>query len=159
MVNRSLVRSLDDDSLENELANMFGDSAEELLLDSLEDANKQFDVNQIVEGKIVEINEEFVVVDVGFKSEGAIPKNEWEEGEEPPQVGQMIKVLIEEVEDQNLLRSSQHDRAEQAQGREDHPVGKDDGFGPRRPSRHWYCHPQDQRWFAGRYRRERLLAS
>ena len=79
MVNRSLVRSLDDDTLEDELAGMFGDSAEELLLDSLEDANKQFDVNQIVEGKIVEINEEFVVVDVGFKSEGAIPKNEWEE--------------------------------------------------------------------------------
>ena len=108
MVNRSLVRSLDDDSLENELALMFGDSAEELLLDSLEDANKQFDVNQIVEGKIVEINEEFVVVDVGFKSEGAIPKNEWEEGEEPPQVGQMIKVLIEEVEDQNLLEEARN---------------------------------------------------
>jgi small subunit ribosomal protein S1 len=108
MVNRSLVRSLDDDTLENELAGMFGDSAEELLLDSLEDANKQFDVNQIVEGKIVEINEEFVVVDVGFKSEGAIPKNEWEEGEEPPQVGQMIKVLIEEVEDQNLLEEARN---------------------------------------------------
>ncbi|MFM7976153.1 MAG: 30S ribosomal protein S1, partial [Pirellula sp.] len=108
MVNRSLVRSLDDATLEDELAGMFGDSAEELLLDSLEDANKQFDVNQIVEGKIVEINEEFVVVDVGFKSEGAIPKNEWEEGEEPPQVGQMIKVLIEEVEDQNLLEEARN---------------------------------------------------
>lgn len=108
MVNRSLVRSLDDDSLENELADMFGESAEELLLDSLEDANKQFDVNQIVEGKIVEINEEFVVVDVGFKSEGAIPKNEWEEGEEPPQIGQMIKVLIEEVEDQNILEEARN---------------------------------------------------
>ncbi|MFZ4083047.1 MAG: 30S ribosomal protein S1 [Pirellula sp.] len=108
MVNRSLVRSLDDDSLENELADMFGESAEELLLDSLEDANKQFDVNQIVEGKIVEINEEFVVVDVGFKSEGAIPKNEWEEGEEPPQIGQVIKVLIEEVEDQNILEEARN---------------------------------------------------
>jgi small subunit ribosomal protein S1 len=108
MVNRSLIRSLEDDSLEDELAGMFGDSAEELLLDSLEDANKQFDVNQIVEGKIVEINEEFVVVDVGFKSEGAIPKNEWEEGEEPPQVGQLIKVLIEEVEDQNVFEEARN---------------------------------------------------
>jgi small subunit ribosomal protein S1 len=101
MVNRTLIRSLEDDNLEDELNAMFGDSAEELLLDSLEDANKQFDVNQIVEGKIVEINEEFVVVDVGFKSEGAIPKNEWEEGEPPPEIGQKIKVLIEEVEDQH----------------------------------------------------------
>ena len=41
-------------------------------------------------------------------SEGAIPKNEWEEGEEPPQVGQMIKVLIEEVEDQNILEEARN---------------------------------------------------
>jgi hypothetical protein len=55
MVNRTLIRSLEDDTLEDELSAMFGDSAEEMLLDSLEDANKQFDVNQIVEGKIVEM--------------------------------------------------------------------------------------------------------
>ena len=108
MVNRTLIRSLEDDNLEVELQAMFGDAAEELLLDSLEDANKQFDVNQIVEGKIVEINEEFVVVDVGFKSEGAIPKNEWEEGEPPPEIGQTIKVLIEEVEDQNNLEEARN---------------------------------------------------
>jgi small subunit ribosomal protein S1 len=101
MVNRTLIRSLEDDILEQELEMMFGDTAESLVLDSLEDANKQFDVNQIVEGKIVEINDEFVVVDVGFKSEGAIHKNEWDENEPPPQIGQMVKVLIEEVEDQH----------------------------------------------------------
>jgi small subunit ribosomal protein S1 len=101
MVNRTLIRSLEDDLLEQELDMMFGDTAEELILDSLEDANRQFDVNQIVEGKIVEINDEFVVVDVGFKSEGAIHKNEWEEGEPPPQIGDTVKVLIEEVEDQH----------------------------------------------------------
>jgi small subunit ribosomal protein S1 len=101
MVNRNLIRSLEDDSLSIELDNMFPlDETEELLLNSLHDADRQFDVNQIVEGKIVEINEEFVVVDVGFKSEGAIHRNEWEEGEEPPVVGQTVKVLIEEVEDQ-----------------------------------------------------------
>ncbi|XZE43232.1 30S ribosomal protein S1 [Pirellulaceae bacterium SH467] len=101
MVNRTLIRSLEDELLEQELDMMFGDTAEELILDSLEDANRQFDVNQIVEGKIVEINDEFVVVDVGFKSEGAIHKNEWEEGEPPPQIGDTVKVLIEEVEDQH----------------------------------------------------------
>jgi hypothetical protein len=59
-----------------------------------------FDVNQIVEGRIVEVNSDFVVVDVGFKSEGAIDRNEWGEGQDPPQVGQTVKVLIEEVEDE-----------------------------------------------------------
>jgi len=101
MVNRTLIRSLEDEILEQELEMMFGDSAEALVLESLEDANKQFDVNQIVEGKIVEINDEFVVVDVGFKSEGAIHKNEWDDSEPPPEIGQTVKVLIEEVEDQH----------------------------------------------------------
>ena len=101
MVNRTLIRSLEDDILEQELELMFGDAAESMFDESLLDANKQFDVNQIVEGKIVEINDEFVVVDVGFKSEGAIHKNEWDENEPQPEVGQMVKVLIEEVEDQH----------------------------------------------------------
>jgi len=101
MVNRTLIRSLEDDLLEQELDSLFGDTAEEYILEHLEDANRQFDVNQIIEGKIVEINDEFVIVDVGFKSEGAIHKNEWEEGEPPPVVGDMVKVLIEEVEDQH----------------------------------------------------------
>ena len=101
MVNRTLIRSLEDDILEEELEMMFGDVAGKLFDESLLDANKQFDVNQIVEGKIVEINDEFVVVDVGFKSEGAIHKNEWDEHEPPPEVGQTVKVLIEEVEDQH----------------------------------------------------------
>ena len=40
-----------------------------------------------------------MLVDVGYKSEGIILRNEWEENEPPPEPGQMIKVLIEDVED------------------------------------------------------------
>ncbi len=40
-----------------------------------------------------------MLVDVGYKSEGTIARNEWEEWEEPPQVGDVVKVLIEDVED------------------------------------------------------------
>lgn len=101
MVNRNLIRSLEDDSIVATLDQMMEEAdGIELLLGSLEDANKQFDVNQIVEGKIVEVNDEFVVVDVGFKSEGAIHRNEWGPDEEQPAAGQTVKVLIEEVEDQ-----------------------------------------------------------
>ena len=101
MVNRNLIRSLEDDLMTIELENMFPlDETEEMLLNSLHDADRQFDVNQIVEGRVVEINDEFVVVDVGFKSEGAIHRNEWGEGETLPVIGDVVKVLIEEVEDQ-----------------------------------------------------------
>jgi small subunit ribosomal protein S1 len=100
MVNRNLIRSLDDDSMAALLDDMLPlDDTEEFLISSLEDTDKQFDVNKIVDGKIVDINDEFVVVDVGFKSEGSVHRSEWGEDEEPPAVGQIVKVLIEDVED------------------------------------------------------------
>ena len=40
--------------------------------------------NQIVEGKVLRIDDDFILVDVGYKSEGIIPRNEWEEGERAP---------------------------------------------------------------------------
>ena len=41
-------------------------------------------VNSVVNGRILRVDDDFVLVDVGYKSEGIIPRNEWEEGEEPP---------------------------------------------------------------------------
>lgn len=102
MVNRNLLRSLEDDAMVKQLESWLpDDEIETLLLENLLDSERQFDVNQIVEGKIVDINDEFVIVDVGFKSEGAVHKNEWGEEEEAPAIGQVVKVLIEEVEDQH----------------------------------------------------------
>ncbi len=101
MVNRNLIRSLEDDSIFAQLdALLPEDQTEDVLLGNLEDLNQNFDVNQIIEGRIVEVTEDFVVVDVGFKSEGAIDRNEWSEGEEQPEVGKTVKVLIEEMEDE-----------------------------------------------------------
>ena len=100
MVNRNLIRSLEDDSMSAQLDMLLPEEEMEgIVLDGLEDLNQSFDVNQIVMGRIVEVNGEYVVIDVGFKSEGAININEWDETEEPPQVGQQVKVLIEEMED------------------------------------------------------------
>jgi small subunit ribosomal protein S1 len=56
--------------------------------------------NQITEGRIVRIENEFVIIDIGYKSEGIVPLEEWEEEDEPPVPGTMIKVLIEEIEDE-----------------------------------------------------------
>ena len=56
-------------------------------------------VNQIVPGQVLRVEGDFVLVDVGYKSEGMIYRNEWEDGEDPPRPGQMVKVLIEDIED------------------------------------------------------------
>ena len=98
MVNRNLIRSLDSDQdLESEV-NTALLSAEETGLSSIE-SDADVDVNSIIDGRIIRIDDDRVLVDVGFKSEGTIPLSEWEEEEEQPAVGSTIKVLVEEVED------------------------------------------------------------
>lgn len=63
---------------------------------------------ELVRGKIVRIQGDNVIVDIGFKSEGTIPKSEF-----PPdaeiKVGQEVEVVLESVEDQdgNLVLSKQ----------------------------------------------------
>ena len=88
MVNRNLIRSLEDDSISAQIDLLLPEETfDDMLLDTLEGLNQQFDVNQIVEGTIVEVNGDYVVIDVGFKSEGAIYANECDETEEPLAVG------------------------------------------------------------------------
>lgn len=52
---------------------------------------------KVVIGKISQINEQEVLVDVNFKSEGVIARNEFKEGEMPV-VGSEIEVFIEKLE-------------------------------------------------------------
>ena len=63
---------------------------------------------ELIKGKVVRIQGDNVIVDVGFKSEGTIPKSEFGDGSEL-KVGQEIEVVLESVEDQegNLVLSKQ----------------------------------------------------
>ncbi|NLX95278.1 MAG: 30S ribosomal protein S1 [Rhodopirellula sp.] len=97
MVNRNLIRGLDvsEDEFEHELNAALEGTAP----DDIDWGGEEISVNQIVEGRVLRIEGDFVLVDVGYKSEGMILRNEWEENEAPPQPGQKIKVLIEDIED------------------------------------------------------------
>jgi small subunit ribosomal protein S1 len=99
MVNRNLIRELElGDELDQELElAMAGAPEGEYSVGSATLA-----VNSVLEGKILRVDSEFVLVDVGYKSEGHIPRNEWDETEPPPQVGDIVKVLLEEFEDGSL---------------------------------------------------------
>ncbi len=63
---------------------------------------------ELIKGKIVRIQGDNVILDVGFKSEGSIPKGEFHESEEI-KVGKEVEVVLESVEDQegNLVLSKQ----------------------------------------------------
>ena len=101
MVNRNLIRSLESDpELNAQLqAEIAPEEDSDTLISTIE-SEADFDVNTIVEGRILRVDEDVVLVDVGFKSEGSIPLSEWDEHEDPPRVGQTIKVLIEDLEDE-----------------------------------------------------------
>ncbi|GAB6187210.1 30S ribosomal protein S1 [Thermopirellula anaerolimosa] len=98
MVNRNLIRGLDPspEEWEAELQEASAGLPPEEWVLSHEDVS----VNQIVEGRILRVERDFVVVDVGYKSEGIVPLSEWEEGEEPPKPGDIVSVLVEDLEDQ-----------------------------------------------------------
>ena len=101
MVNRNLIRALDDDEILNDLATMAPeDDVEREMLEYFESEQQDYAQGEIIEGRIVEINDEWALIDVGFKSEGTVSISEWGPEEEKPKVGDVVEVLIEELEDE-----------------------------------------------------------
>src|SRR5262249_33569459 len=76
---------------------------------TLDDLYKQeqqtFKAGEIIPGRVVNIVGNDVLVDVGYKSEGLIPLDEWRDEDadhlEPPRVGDQIQVLLSTIEDDN----------------------------------------------------------
>ena len=68
------------------------------LNDLIDSKFREFREGSIVKGTILEIRPQVVLVDVGYKSEGAIPSNEFED--EEIEIGDEIEVLLEKLENE-----------------------------------------------------------
>jgi small subunit ribosomal protein S1 len=79
-------------------------SLAKLYSDSFRDVKE----GELIKGKIVRIQDDNVILDVGFKSEGSIPKAEFTNPDEL-KIGKEVDVVLESVEDQegNLVLSKQ----------------------------------------------------
>lgn len=68
----------------------------------------------VVKGKVVHITQNYVVVDIGFKSEGRISVQEFKDkqGEVQLKVGDSIEVLIDRIEDEQGLVALSKERAD-----------------------------------------------
>ena len=97
MVDRNLLREFDvsDDELTALVTAEDGTNT----LDHFLGAGQSFEIGRIVSGRVVEVVGDQVVVDVGYKSEGLVPLNEWED-EPPPTPGDEVEVLLEGMEDE-----------------------------------------------------------
>ena len=97
MVDRNLLREFDVSDDELTAVVTAEDGARRL--DHFLGEGQSFEIGSIVSGKIVEVVGDQVVVDVGYKSEGLVPLDEWED-EPPPQPGETVEVLLEGMEDE-----------------------------------------------------------
>ncbi len=106
MVNRTLLHSLEPSETEwqKELDRAFAGMEADELDEIIAGFGEEEDIlpNKIVDGRVVRVDAEMVVIDVGYKCEGTIPINEWGDGEEKPKVGDVFKVLVEDIEDTHL---------------------------------------------------------
>lgn len=88
-------------------------SMEELMA-MYEDTFKQFTEGEVVNGRVISVDKDYVLVDIGYKSEGQIAINEFknESGEVNVAVGDEVEVMIEywDEEHESLILSK--DKAE-----------------------------------------------
>jgi small subunit ribosomal protein S1 len=97
MVDRNLLREFDVN--DEELTALVTGEDGSNQLDHFLHGGQSFEIGRIVSGRVVEVVGDQVVVDVGYKSEGLVPLNEWED-EPPPEVGTDVEVLLEGMEDE-----------------------------------------------------------
>jgi len=77
-----------------------------------EGATSEFEEGEVVRGRVVHVGGSEVLVDVGYKSEGAIPIEEFHRHGALPKVGEEIEVYLEAKEDSEGLIVLSKDKAD-----------------------------------------------
>lgn len=75
---------------------------------------RDFKVGDIVKGRVVEVQSDYVLVDINYKSEGLIPISEFRivEGQRDIKVGQEVEVYIDRAENENGMVVLSKDKAD-----------------------------------------------
>ncbi|WP_419662773.1 RpsA: ribosomal protein S1 [Desulfosarcina variabilis str. Montpellier] len=106
---------LDNESTEEEQIekdSVTGESMAELM-DLYEESFKRFAEGEVVNGKIISVDKDHVLVDIGYKSEGQIRIREFEEdGVIKAEVGDTVEVMVEWWDDENEVVVLSKEKAE-----------------------------------------------
>lgn len=78
----------------------FGGDKREAMLKMYEDTIKDFKEGSIVKGKVLAVRNDEVLVDIGYKSEGIVSVEEFED-KSAINIGDEIEVLLEQIEDED----------------------------------------------------------
>lgn len=88
------------------------DSFAKMFEQSLEESD--FKVGDVVSGRVVDVKEDYVLVDINYKSEGLIPITEFRmvEGHPHVAVGETVEVYIDRIENENGMVVLSKDKAD-----------------------------------------------
>jgi small subunit ribosomal protein S1 len=88
------------------------ESFSDLFNESLDE--RDFKVGDIVTGKVLEVQEDYVLVDINYKSEGLIPISEFRvvDGQAEIEVGSTVEVYIDRIENENGMVVLSKDKAD-----------------------------------------------
>ncbi len=86
----------------------------ENLMEMYEESFKRFAEGEVVQGRIISVDRDHVLVDIGYKSEGQIRINEFkdESGEIQANVGDSVEVMVEWWDDENEVVVLSKEKAE-----------------------------------------------
>lgn len=90
------IREVDDQLMAKELEECLGKNADEAIASGLESSTDLYKVRSIVPGIIVDDHADDIVVDIGYKSEGQVSRDEFKE--EEIEVGATVQVMIVDIE-------------------------------------------------------------
>ena len=80
--------------------------------EAMAQSQPSFAAGQIVKGTVIEIRQKEVMIDIGYKSEGSVPVNEYEDhDEEELKLGDMVDVQILRLEDRDGMVELSHEQA------------------------------------------------
>ena len=105
---------VDNESTEDEIEkdSVTGESMAELM-DLYEESFKRFAEGEVVNGKIISVDKDHVLVDIGYKSEGQIRIREFEvDGVIKAEVGDTVEVMVEWWDDENEVVVLSKEKAE-----------------------------------------------
>lgn len=112
----SLLDEADKDNLEAPVSQMHEEAGDESFSELYAESLKKsdFKVGDVVTGKVIAIEDDHVLVDINYKSEGFIPKSEFRlvAGQGDIQMGQELEVYIDRIENEDGMMILSKDRAD-----------------------------------------------
>jgi small subunit ribosomal protein S1 len=113
MVNRNLISGLD--SSEEDWESILNDAMEGINPEEMDWGREDVPMNSVVEGTVLRVDGDIVLVDVGYKSEGTISLHEWGVDEDAPAPGDVVKCLLEDLEDTHGMMILSKRKAEKSE--------------------------------------------